>query len=263
MQSLTSLIATVAAALPSPASAEMLQPIGKWTVDYGETNCIAARSFGDPKKPVLLAFRPSLNDTTVRIILASHAGWADARHFPVKVSGVKTTGLRFFAKPTKRRIVWIDLASAEFDRIATGKTIELNGENLDLDLSLAGISAALKAMRTCNADLRKHWNADETGQARIASRAEALVQPDRLISDDDYPGQALDELRGGRTRVSLLIDEKGATKECVVEEHSGVATIDAQTCIMIMKRSKFTPAKDQAGTPVKSFLSYAFKWKIG
>ena len=263
MQYLTGLISTVAAALPSPASAETLQPIGKWTVDYGETSCLAARSFGDPKKPLLLAFRPSLNDTTVRIILASHAGGTDARHFPVRGSGAKTTGLRFFAKQTKRRIVWIDLASAEFDRIATGKTIELKGENLDLDLSLAGMSAALKAMRTCNTSLRQHWNADEAGQAKIASRAGALVRPERLVSGNDYPGQALNELRGGRTRVSLLIDEKGVAKECVVEEHSGVATIDAQTCIMIMKRSKFTPAKDQAGKPVKSFLSYAFKWQIG
>lgn len=264
MQFLISLIASAtAAAVPAPKSPETLQPIGKWSVDYGETACLAARSFGDAKKPALLAFRPSLNDATVRIILATHAGATDARHFPLQVSGVKTTGLRFYSRESKRRIVWVDLASAEFDRIAAGKSIELDGEHLNLDLSLAGAGAAVKAMRTCNADLRRHWNADEAGAARVAVRAEPTVRPERLIASGDYPSQALSERRGGRTKVSLLIDEKGATRECVVEEHSGVASIDAQTCIIIMKRSKFTPAQDQSGKPVKSFLSYAFRWQIG
>ncbi len=264
MQYVAALIAAATiATMPSTATAEALQPTSKWAVDYGETACVAMRYYGDPKNPVVLALRPSLNDATVRVMIARAGGYTAAEHFAVKVSDFKTTGLRFFAKEGKRRIVWIDLTREQFDQRAADRSITFFGSNLDLDLSTAGMAAAVKALRVCNADLRKHWNADEAGQARIASSATPTVRPDRLIASGDYPSQALKELRGGRTRIAVLVDETGATKDCVVEEHSGVATIDAQTCIIVMKRSKFEPARDSAGKPVKSFLSYSFKWQIG
>lgn len=265
MQILLGLIAATGAATTALAAADppLLQPYDKWAVDHGNTRCVASRSFGDPKSPVVLGIRPSLNDTTVRLIIMHGAGTLTPRHVPVTVAGIKASALRFSPKDTKQRVMWLDLARADFERAIAGPSLPVIGEGANIDLALTGIASVAKVLRSCNAGLRAHWNADEAGFARIATRARSLVSPAKAVTNQDYPGQAIDESKGGRTRVLLLIDEKGAAKDCIVEEHSGVASIDAQTCFMVMKRGKFAPALDSAGKPVKSFLSYAFKWKIG
>ncbi|WP_447728731.1 energy transducer TonB [Sphingomonas koreensis] len=245
-----------------PAEVPLLKPYDKWGVDHGDTRCVASRSFGDPKSPVMLGIRPSLNDTTVRIIILRDEGYLTPRHVPVTVAGMKASALRFSSKETKQRVMWIDLARADFDRAVAAPSLRVIGEGMDVDLALTGIASALKVMQTCNAGLRAHWNADEAGMARVATRAKSRISPAQAVTNEDYPGQAIEETKGGRTRVMLLIDEHGAAKECIVEEHSGVASIDAQTCFMVLKRGKFAPALDAAGKPIKSYLSYAFKWQI-
>jgi TonB family protein len=265
MQTVISLIAAAGIATASPAAAEVvpLTPQGKWAVDYGLTSCLATRSYGDPKTPVVLGFRPSLNDSTIRLILVQNDGYLEPRHAPVTVAGLKTTGLRYSMKGTKRRVTWIDLSRTDFDLAVSGKSLRIVGEGVNVDLTLVGMASVSKALQTCNTDLRAYWNADEAGLTRIATQAKPLMSPAKFVTSEDYPAQALRESKGGRTRVSLLIDDQGTAKDCVVEEHSGVATIDAQTCIMILKRGKFAPAQDGAGKPVKSHLSYSFNWKIG
>ena len=241
----------------------MLKPYDKWAVDHGNTRCVASRSFGDPNAPVMLGIRPSLNDTTVRLLIVQNNGYLAAQHVPVKVAGTKASALHFSTKGTKQRVMWIDLTRADFDRAVAGPNLRVVGDGVNIDLPLTGIASAVKVLQTCNAGLRQHWNADEAGMAKIATRARSLRSPARAVTSDDYPGQAIEEAKGGRTRVMLLIDEQGAAKECLVEEHSGVASIDAQTCFMVMKRGKFAPAQDAAGKPIRSYLSYAFKWQIG
>jgi hypothetical protein len=38
--------------------------------------------------------------------------------------------------------------------------------------------------------------------AGIATRARALTAPQRTVTNEDYPGQAMEENKGGRTQVS-------------------------------------------------------------
>jgi len=264
MQAVASLIAAGAAVTsPSGTGPAQLKPQGKWAVDYALTSCFATRSYGDPKSPVVLGFRPSLNDSTVRLVLVQNDGYLEPRHVPVTVAGLKTTGLRYSMKGTRRRVMWIDLSRTDFDLAVSGKSLRIIGEGVNVDLALTGVTSVSKALQTCNTDLRAHWNADEAGRTRIGTQAKPLMSPVKFVTSEDYPAQAIRESKGGRTRVSLLIDEQGAAKDCVVEEHSGIATIDAQTCIMILKRGKFAPAQDGSGKPIKSHLSYSFNWKIG
>jgi TonB family protein len=158
---------------------------------------------------------------------------------------------------------WINLPRADFDRLAAQPDVAIKGRRLDLTLSSSGFAAVARALDTCNTNLRAHWNADEAGLARIGTMSAPIVAPARLVSSQDYPGQAIFEGRDGTTGVSLLIDEQGALKDCVVEQASGVATLDAQTCILFQTRGKFAAAKDRDGKPVKSRLTYRFRWKTG
>ena len=52
-------------------------------------------------------------------------------------------------------------------------------------------------------------------------------------------------------------------KDCLVYEHSGVASLDAQTCTKILQRAKYKPARDAAGKPVKSTHVLYFRWWAG
>lgn len=260
IQMLDILIATAfALAAPLPDDAPQM-PLAKWRVDWGDTNCLALQDYGDAKKPTTFALKPSLDDDVIRVMISRKGPYQNASHFDVKFGDVKTTALGFTPPKSGMEIFWINIPRADFDRLVSAPALEIKGRRLDLTLSTQGFAAAVAVMDQCNTDLRAHWNADEAGQARIAAKPVALVSPWKLVRSGDYPDQAISEGRDGSTGVSLLIDEHGAIKDCVVEHASGVATLDAQTCIMIKQRGKFSAAKDAQGKPVKSRVTYRFRW---
>lgn len=253
------LAAAVATGAAPPADAPRM-PLGKWRVDWGDTNCLALQTYGDAKKPTTFAFKPSLNGDVIRVMISRKGGYQNAAHFDVKLGDVATTALGFTPRKSGMEVFWINIPRADFDRLIGAPALAIKGRRLDLNLSTQGFAAAVTAMDKCNTDLRAHWNADEAGETRIAAKPVALVSPWKLVKSGDYPDQAIFEGRDGSTGVSLLIDEQGAIKDCVVEHASGVATLDAQTCIMIRQRGKFSAAKDAQGKPIKSRVTYRFRW---
>lgn len=254
----------LAAMAGSPTETEPpLAPLGKWRVDWGDTNCLAMQSYGEASAPTTFGFKPSLNGDVIRVIITRKGPYQNAAHFPVALGDVKTTALGFRPAKTDREMFWINIPRADFDRLAALPTLAIKGRRLDVVLSTTGFAAATRALDTCNKNLRAHWNADEAGVQRIGTMAAPLRAPARLVSSADYPDQAIFEGRDGTTGVSLLIDEKGELKDCVVEQASGVATLDAQTCILFQTRGKFSAAKDKEGKAIKSRLTYRFRWKTG
>ncbi|MCR5871653.1 MULTISPECIES: energy transducer TonB [unclassified Sphingomonas] len=250
-------LAAVAIATPT----DPLPPNGKWTVDWGETHCAAHQKYGDPAKPTTFVFKPSIDGGVIHMMLSRKGSYQNAAHFNVTVGDLKTTALTFTPKGSGLEVYWINIARADFDRLAKEPALQIEGRKLALELSTLGFAAAAAAMDTCNRDLRSHWNVDEAGQARIGTKAVALLTPDRYVTARDYPRQASIEGRDGSTAVSLLIDEAGSVKDCLVEKASGVATLDAQSCLIIKARAKFRPARDAEGKPIRSRITYRFSWK--
>lgn len=254
----------LAAMAASPVQTDApLKPLGKWQVDWGDTACLAVQSYGDAQRPTTFALKPSLDGDVIRVMITRTGPYQPAAHFALTLGDVKTTALVFRPKKSDREMFWINLPRADFNRLAATPAVAIKGQRLDLTLPTTGFAAATKAMDACNRDLRAHWNADEAGEARIAVEADPRVAPARFVSAEDYPNQASREGRGGATAVSLLIDEAGAARDCVVEQASGVATIDAQTCLLIIARGKFSAARDAAGQAIKSRLTYRFRWVPG
>lgn len=243
------------------ADSAPLMPVAKWAVDWGDTNCLALQNYGDAKKPLTFGLKPSINGDVIRLMVSRKGSYQKPAHFDVTVGDVKTTGLAFTPKGSGREVFWINIARSAFDRLAIEPSIRIDGRRLDMHISTQGFAAAVKALDTCNTDLRAHWNADDAGKARVSVRPVVLIPPTKLIRPEDYPSQAVFEGRDGATGISLLIDETGAVKDCVVEQDSGVATLDAQTCILVQQRGKFTAAQDANGKPIKSRLFYRFRWQ--
>lgn len=258
------LLALAAAPAFAGATSTPRQPVGKWVVDYGETKCAAYRKYGSEGAETTLAFVPSPGGSVVRIVLARPGRTGDARHFRVKTNITpaepRQTGLRFQANGRKSNIVWINFLRSDLDRLAETELLEIDGEAVDERLAVPGFGAVLRALDTCTADLRRHWNADAPeGSLQPAQSLKPLAA---YVSDDDYPAQAIMEGASGITSFVLLVDEAGALKDCMVEETSGIATLDAMSCIALTNRAKFKPALNSEGQPVRAMLKSRIRWVI-
>jgi hypothetical protein len=262
---LTAVAALLAPAASTAAPAPPRQPITPWRLDYGATACMAMRAYGDPAKPVTIAFRPSPNGKVVRLIVATSGGSADAEQVDVTAgfgaNQVKATALHFGSSKSKSDLWWINVSRADLEPLRAAPELVLRGGGLDERFALPLISKVLDSLDTCNEDLRKYWNVDGGGTAPVGF-AEPLKPLGSYFSENDYPSQAVRQGDTGRSVIMMMVDETGALKDCLVEQTSGIAVLDAMTCFVLQERAKFRPAKDAAGKPVRSVLTQSVQWRI-
>jgi TonB family protein len=268
MRLLLPAILALAAAAPPPAhpTLPLRQPTKSWILDYGETGCTALRDYGTPEKPMALAFRPSPNGKIVRIAVARGGTAPDAHHFPVTLelggAPLQTTGLRFATKDGKTDVTWINVDRSALDGLAAAREFSLRGPDaFQARFALPQMGAVLKGLDECIADLGRYWNIDGAG-IPIATPPAPLIAPAKWIRSDDYPSQSLRQGEDGSTRFILLVDEAGQVKDCMVEKSSGIASLDAQACIVVVKRARFHPALDSAGKPIRSTWSTTVRFRL-
>lgn len=271
-----------------PSAAPLRQPAGKWAVDYGLAQCSAARTYGTGKDALTFGLRPSPSGSIVRMILLRQRRGSAAVHVPVTTSIAPArkdiTALRFATNDGKGELVWIHFDRPDLDALASAGEIAISAARerpnertlagqgwskggkgwsnaaIDERIALPGVGAVLAALDKCNADLRAHWNVGGVEAGTIATPAKSLQPLNRYFSSDDYPAQALNEKASGASAFTLMVDEKGAPAGCMVEEASGIATLDAQVCALLQERAKFTPALDAAGKPARSTVSGRIRW---
>jgi len=123
-------------------------------------------------------------------------------------------------------------------------------------------NCVVEAIEKCNLDLQAQWNVGEERMAGFKSLAEPLKNLAHYLDSEDYPYQAVREHLDGAVHVALMIDEKGVLKDCVAEKTSGVASLDAQTCAVLVARAKFRPAINASGEPVRSVRTTPVRWAL-
>lgn len=97
------------------------------------------------------------------------------------------------------------------------------------------------------------------GKARSALAAE---NPGLWFSSDAYPVAALRAGESGRVVAELSLDETGKVAGCAVKVSSGSATLDAATCDLALAKARYLPARDEAGTPIKSTVTLPVRWTL-
>lgn len=237
-----------------------------WVVDYGETACSAMRQYGDEQNQLLLILRPSPYANVLQLLVLRTGRAVEAVHVPTVVSflntPLKTTGLRYSPARSKYEIVLISLNRSEVERIGNAPDIEINVRGvLDERFAIPGVGKVMAALDQCNANLQAYWNISATA-GNVQTPPRPLKPLGSYLSWEDYPTQAIREGAGGTARVTLMIDEKGYPKDCLVEQTSGIATLDAMSCYTLKARAKFEPAKDADGKPVRSTYSQGITWRI-
>ncbi len=86
--------------------------------------------------------------------------------------------------------------------------------------------------------------------------------PQGWVSSDDYPPAALRNEEQGSTGVRLDVGPDGKPTNCTVTRSSGFPDLDDTTCKLLMRRARFTPAKDTAGNGMAAVWNKSMRWQI-
>lgn len=96
----------------------------------------------------------------------------------------------------------------------------------------------------------------------LAVAAKPLGNPAFWVQPADYPADALRQMMEGTTTFRVTVDGAGAVAKCEIVESSGSPSLDAQTCTLVARRARFSPAKDVSGSPVEGTYQNRIRWRI-
>jgi TonB family protein len=253
--------------LPAETSTDAaLHPVNRWVVDFAETHCTAARTYGSAEEPVVLAFRPSVAENMVRLTVLRSGRASAARHSAVTVefSGYKVpgTGLSFPTKDRKQVVSWIHIGAETFERLKSAGEVAIQiGREAPLRFSLQEMPAVVNTLVDCNDDLRQHWNVGDASSVKI-TRPPTPVNSSEWFSPGDYPRKAIDESASGTVPFILMVGVGGAVEDCGIEGSSGNASLDATGCVRLIERARFEPALDENGNSVRSVYRSRITWRL-
>ena len=259
------------------AASAPLQPTDKWHLFYEESSCSAERRFGD----YVLGFQPSPLGKTMRLVILGPGRILRTRQLDSLIelsdggSAIKASSLVYGTSKKGLRGITTVLPLAEAERVSRSNWLRMSTLGtapkskrtmpsaepyFTAEFAIGSTVALSRELGKCLADLQSHWGMVDGELPNPATPPQLPLQG--LIQPDDYPDDAMTANQGGTTRYMLMLDEKGSVLDCVIQETSGVASIDGMGCQVIKERAKGKPALDAAGKPIKSTYVATVTWAI-
>lgn len=253
------------AAYPGTVAAKPLESAGQWIVDFGDSHCIAQRIYGAPDKPIYLLLKASAVGEGLQLSILSkgpNTGGVQERARLRLDNGeaIELWQLRYGVE--KKQVRTVNLTEAQTGELSRATELRWSATTLDYSIPLGPMTSLVKLMHKCRTSLAEYWNGTEDKQALLKQGARLDKPVGQLFSTSDYPDQAVRAEQSGTAKVIGLVDEKGKMADCMVVETSGVAVLDGQTCIMINKRGRFTPAIGPDDKPTKSVFVSRVRWEM-
>jgi len=244
-------------------SAKDLPPAGQWTVDFGDSHCIAQREHGAPDNPTYLMMKA--------------AAIGDGLQLSIVENGVRSDGIQEKARITfgdgktldlwqlrygveKKQVRTINLTKDQVDQLSRAAELRWSTPRANYSLPLGPVAKLVKMIEKCRSTLIEDWNGTAAKKAALKQEARLDKPVGSLFSTSDYPSQAVVAGQSGTANVVGLIDENGELADCMVVQTSGIAVLDAQTCIKIKKRGRFTAAIGPDGRPARSVYVSRVRW---
>ena len=82
------------------------------------------------------------------------------------------------------------------------------------------------------------------------------------IKDSDYPAAAREARAQGVTRTRISVNAQGRPTACQIRRSSGNVELDDTTCRLVLKRFRFSPARDGTGRTTADSVDYDQEWSI-
>lgn len=263
------LVALSAALVGSATSASAWQPrgVGRWQVDWGDRYCTLLRRSERAPYPIFaLQTTPGSGWFMLRIVSENWPGGAGSDPSRLTVSpqpgGAALPGsARFERTPRGLALVVYGLDQDGVDgwRAMQSMTIARDGRAL-FDLPLPGLREALAALRECELNVMREWGFDTSAFA-------ALRRPPRtdlaaVLSDADYPREAIGRNESGTVVIRLMVEADGRISDCSVVLSSDHPQLDDRSCSVALRRARGYPAIGPDGNPVASPMTAGVRWVL-
>ncbi len=243
---------------PHPAAAAPMAPTGRWIVNFDDAQCVASRAYGEDQ--LFLKASPLGDVVQFGIVQPGRSGPAQQVETEIRpAAGEMYRGNAVMwstGGEKSQRVRLINMPAAEFERLSASPTLSLKIGELRRDYVIPAMPDLAKVMKSCVEDLQRAWSAEGgTPAVAVASLAS-------FFTDDDYPDEAVRREWSGTTAFALLVNEQGKVADCMVVETSGQASLDTQSCAVLKRRARFTPARDRAGKPTRDKVKGRIAWRI-
>lgn len=274
--------AALALTFPDAIAAERI----KWKVVQGwiiykdaeEQSCSAGSIFQGAGETILsVDYTPSTDTAELRI---GNKGWLSLKNGDdprVKV----VLGSETYTDVETRSLVtsdyrWLlmNFHGLEFLRdFALAPSMQMYRGDVVVDkLNLTGTRAAVPDLITCANSINKGIARDPfvssdgrragSGASRVSQTAAVRGSLGQFFGIDSYPPSALREGAQGRVVATLTVGTDGRVTDCSIATSSGNAALDEATCRISRQRVRFTPAKDESGSPIASTFILPVSWTL-
>jgi hypothetical protein len=267
MQTLFRSLLLVTAVLSSAAAAEPRKPTARWVINYDDAQCVATRNYGTQDKPLFLALKPSAMGSVMRIMMIRKGSAVEAEQRPatLQFDGQPPIAVNALAHGDSRNgqyIAAVTVPMATFTANRRAATLRFKGGKFDERLAVPGLVGVAAAFDDCLANLRRVWNVETPLASRLKQAARPLQPLGDLFRPSSYPLFARLGMNSGVVGVTLLIDEAGKVRDCMVEETSGFPTLDTMSCVVITEDARFAPAVGANGKAAKSTVFQRIRWRM-
>ena len=232
-----------------------LRPAGKWRVDYGEAQCVALRDFTAGNDTFLFGIRPAFGGGSYELML-SRAGSApelgeeavstvDFGQGPINIDQIN-----YKSKGSNLAVTRLRVPDSALGQLRSAKRIEFKAFGRQRQIEAGSLQTLMAALDACARDLEKYWNYGIVHA--VPAKPERDIR--QAFSSDDYPQEAFAKRREGQSQYAVMVDTTGKIAGCDLVRASGNPSLDFMGCQVIMKRVKFSAAKDSRGRPVREIV---------
>jgi len=249
-----------AAALKPPA---LMAPTGPWNVDFGDKMCLLVRPYGKDRSTHLM-LKPAMLGDGLEIIVSETTSEASdplSGKAALSIWGTPSAAETYFnaySTASARLIrIWIKEDAIPLSTVRGTLQIDAKPEGRHL-FAIPGIENALPILSKCLDQLRTAYKVSSTDLAAIVSEPKA--ERAAVFSTEDYPYEAYSTGKGGTVGVLFWIEATGRITTCEVIESSAAPVLEKATCDVLIKRARYSPARDAAGRPVRAPSFTRVRW---
>ena len=276
----------VAIAAPARADDIVLAPSSPWNLNGTEKACSLRRMFGEPGNRAILQIERYGSLPRFQMVVAAtalksmeisdklHILFGDSEPNPFRYGpGVMSaTDVDGEVDPVPALILSNSLAKMDNRREddepvtpemeAAVKTVTLRWDRQTLVLQTGAMDKPFAALRQCTDKLIESWGLDPAVQASLSKTAKPKVNPQYWVMPSEYPKDMVHQERDALIVFRLLIDASGKPSSCAILSSYGDEMFRQASCAAIMKRARFSPARDKTGTPVPTYDINSIRWSM-
>ena len=181
----------LAASMVTPATAAPLQPTENWGLDYGQTQCTAARSFGNAAAPTVLGVIPSFSGTSyVLMVSVPKQGPDFAKQFAGTVDfgqgPMATTALYYGKHGVNQSVYQFRLPANAMAQARNVSGVSVTAGRDAYAFALSNMPELFDGLAKCTTSLQQYWN---VGGARTFAQS-AISDLKTLFTSKNFPTEA-------------------------------------------------------------------------